>query len=96
MAEYTGHEQIENSLTALLHIKENTEELLISDLEMSFKAMFSDLSELSLTNKDKKVVDLILEKAKELSNEVIECLDLEKKIVLSIGIRLLAEKIYDT
>ncbi len=76
-------------LTSLLHIKDDTFDINIGDLQELFNNIFSN--EITLNNHETKVVELIFEKASDLltSNDVIA--KLENKIVLSIAIRLKAE-----
>jgi hypothetical protein len=96
IAEYIGDEVNENALTDLLHIKMNTKSISILDLENIIKSILHGFSTLSLPNSDKpenKVYNLIYKKANEIeTSPIIEEVELEKKIVLSIAIRLKAEE----
>ena len=77
-------------LTSLLHIKSDSDSITKNDLEDIYKKVFPNMK-LHLDDKGKKVSELIFELADECltSNESI---NLENKILLSIAIRLKAEK----
>ncbi len=93
LAEYIGNKDIEKKLTKLLHIKDTTKNISISDLEDMIKHILHTTTTFSITPLDKKVYDLIYEKADEIKeSSTIEEVELEKKIVLSIAIRLKAEE----
>ena len=76
-------------LTALLHWKDNSAKITIGELDLAFKSIFSDPG--TSADPEKPVLDL-------LSEAVAECMkvgagfNFENKIVLSIAIRLQAEK----
>lgn len=92
LAEYSGQEDEYEKLTSLLHIKTDTETITISKLELIIKAIITNKAGLSLSNGSKKVIELIFEVADEIQGDSTEHLDLESKIVLSIGTRLKAEE----
>lgn len=93
IAEYIGDNHSENELTKLLHMKANTKDITIRDLELIIKAVLKDMQNINLTNLDKKVYELIYEQADYIADSpIIEEVELEKKIVLSIAIRLKAEE----
>lgn len=100
LAEYTGYkkqdehadDQEYEKLTSLLHIKSDTEDLTVQDLEDIFKVILKDRGSLSLLDTSKKIIDLIFELADEITGNSEEVIELESKIVLSIAIRLKAEK----
>lgn len=92
LAEYSGYNTEFEKLTSLLHIKSGTNAYAISDLEDIFKIILVDQSDLRLPNGTKKVIDLIFELAEEISQNTIEEIQLENKVVLSIAIRLRAEQ----
>ncbi|MBO6659572.1 MAG: hypothetical protein JJ909_02680 [Roseivirga sp.] len=78
-------------LTALLHIKDATKEVKISELKEIFDKHIQS-NRLEDLDQDKKVYELILEEANRLANNPIpNGLNLEYKIVLSIAGRLQAE-----
>jgi hypothetical protein len=78
-----------NRLTSLLHWKPDSETITQSDLDGIFNAMFS--CKIKSTNGDKKVVAVIEECADECL-KAGEGINFENKIVLSIAIRITAEK----
>ena len=93
IAEYIGDNDNFNKLTSLLHIKPDTEDYTIEKVEEIYKLIFKDLNSINLENKEMKLLDLIFNIADKLSDDVSEVgLNLENKIVLSIAIRLYAEK----
>jgi len=91
LAEYTGDKASFDKLTSLLHLKSDTDSILVSDLETIHKKILVDLTELSLPNQTASVKDLILNEAESISQEQAEAINLEGKIVLAIAIRLIAE-----
>lgn len=91
LAEYSGYDDEFTKLTSLLHIKSDTNNLTVQDLEEIFKKILKDKSSLQLNDPSKKIINLIFELAYELSQNTDEVIALENKIVLSIAIRLKAE-----
>lgn len=91
LAEYAGYDTEFLQLTSLLHYKEDTASLKVSDLEIVFKSVLKDKADLSLPNQDKIVKDLIFELADDVYSNTSEVLELESKILLSIAIRLISE-----
>lgn len=91
LAEYSGNSDDYKKLTSLLHFKEDTNLFRISDLELIFKNILADKSRLILPNRDNFVVNLVEEICDLLSLDEREVMQLENKVVLSIGIRLKAE-----
>lgn len=77
------------ALTSLLHWKKSTSSILVDHFEEIYNKSFGD--PITLSGKGKKVLDIIFEEAKKCSSENLSTL-LENKIILSIAIRLLAEK----
>ena len=92
LAEYCGYEKEYKRLTTVLHIKPNGEELVVGELLAIYSTVLNgqdfdiDLEESTL------VVEVILETAREIAGEAELAFDLERKIILSIAIRLLAER----
>lgn len=92
LAEYLGNSSIENELTKLLHIKTDTKDIDIATLEILIKTILTDI-QVSFPNPSKKVFDLIIEQAERIIiPPIVEEVELEKKVVLSIAIRLKAEE----
>jgi len=92
LAEYSGFDENLLKLTSLLHIKEDSQNITISNLEKIFKEILIDKSTLTLGNPAKIVIDLIFEIADKILKATTEVIELENKIVLAIAIRLKAEK----
>jgi len=90
--EYTNGESDQNflKLTSLLHIKPDTDSILKSNLQAIYNAVFPNLS-LTVVGGNKKVIDFIFELADGCLTAT-ESINLENKILLSIAIRLKAEK----
>ncbi len=79
-------------LTSLLHIKENTETLHLSDLENIISSSINNTAFNAEINKQQLVIDFIYETANTLcADPVIDEIRLENKVTLSIAIRLKAE-----
>ncbi|BBB48133.1 ATP-binding protein [Pelolinea submarina] len=76
-------------LTSLLHWKNDTNNICIEDLDKIYNRLFSTNG--TSTNKGVFVVTCIYETADGCLSDPI-CLNLENKVILSIAIRLLAEK----
>lgn len=80
-------------LTSLLHIKSDSRTLTVGDLEALFKATLLDQATLTLPNPEKSVMQLIYDEAEELAAKADDDVELESKVILSIGIRLRAEEL---
>ena len=83
-----------NKLTSLLHLKENTKNITLKDLEDIFNQELHLENALSFSNgrKDKKVYDMIIDLARHYFTDEKETMDLDGKIIVSMAIRLLAEE----
>jgi hypothetical protein len=92
LAEFTGDNENFLKLTSLLHIKNNTQNIKIVDLQVIYKDILKDKATLVLDNPEKLVIDLIFETAESISIGTDEIIELENKITLAIGIRLKAEQ----
>lgn len=79
-------------LTSLLHIKADSPTLTIGDLEASFKATLLDQATLTLQNPAGSAMQLIYDEAEALAAKADDDVELESKVILSIGIRLKAEE----
>lgn len=91
LAEYSGEDTSFQKLTSLLHYKENSSGIKMTDLQSLLKRILKDKPSLSLPNPSKRVLDVIFETAEEILNDSSEVIDLENKIVLAISIRLKTE-----
>ena len=80
-------------LTSLLHIKSDTRDLHLSDLEVVVASSINNTAFSNEIDKTKLVIDHIYDTANELcGNPVIDQIRLENKVTLSIAIRLKAEE----
>lgn len=91
LAEFCGQEGEYQRLTSFLHVKPDTKNLTIKDLEDIIKIVLKNQESLVLDNHDDKVIDVIFRLAEEISQKIEEESNLEDKIILSIAIRLKAE-----
>jgi len=91
LAEFIGDNVNFLKLTSLLHIKSDTVNIKISDLEVIYKEILKDKDTLTLANPNKLVTELIFETSNTISVGTDEIIELENKITLAIGIRLKAE-----
>jgi len=92
LAEFSGDDVSYAKLTALLHIKADTELFNIRELELLIKETLRDQSTLVLGNRNARVKDLIFQVATEIAATNNETACLEEKVALSIAIRLKAEE----
>ena len=92
LAEYCGFEDEYKKLTSLLHRKSDSDAIKLSELlEIYSKVLNGQVFETKLSQ-DSLVIPLILETADEIAGDPETALDLGKKVVLSIAIRLIAEE----
>ena len=92
MAEFCGYKDEFLKLTSLLHIKNDTDTLTLEELCAIYKKILADKQNLVLNPPAKLVINVISEEAESVLNQQEEAVELEGKIVLSIAIRLLAER----
>lgn len=92
LAEYCGLDAEFLKLTSLLHVKTDTDAMTLDELCTIYKKILADRQQLALAPQAKPVIDLINEEAEVVFNAQEEAVELEGKIVLSIAIRLLAER----
>ncbi|MGY2732671.1 hypothetical protein [Sphingomonas sp. UYP23] len=91
IAEFSGKEDVERELTRYLHVKAGSADLTVADLEALFKQVITFKAPLALPQGDRKVFDLLFERAKAACALSEEQIELETKIVLAMAIRLKAE-----
>lgn len=91
LVEYIGSDEDHfDSLTRLLHIKDDTKSFKLSELNEIYKDVWNlDLN----IETDSDVFNIILNEAENIHSDTSTNLKLENKIALSIAIRLLAEEI---
>ncbi len=92
LAEYCGFPTHKDTLTKLLHLKTDTDKITVGDVEKIIKDILQDKKDIEFPNKDKIVIERLHEIAKYICEQADEVVDLEKKILLSIAIRLEMEK----
>lgn len=92
LAEYCGCGSAYDELTGLLHLLDNSRLITVADLERLYSVILQDRSTIPYENKERPVIELILDTAEELASREGEHAELESKIVLSIATRLLAEE----
>ena len=91
LAEFSGDDDSCAKLTSLLHIRPDTKQFLVAELQKLIKNILHDQERLVLPNHVKPVKELIYDVASIIVQEPSETSALENKIVLSIAIRLKAE-----
>ena len=92
LAEYCGFEDEENLLTRVLHIKPGHDDLLFGRLLEIFGNVLNGRRFEAHLPEGAKVTEELISVAVAISETHEPALDLEKKVVLAIAIRLLAEK----
>lgn len=92
LSEYLDMENSPNyiKLTSLLHKKEDTDSITVSELEGIYNEVWKVPK--NLKGKDRKIIDILFSEADNIVLDNNEKINLENKIVLSIAIRLLAEE----
>ncbi|TXL03010.1 hypothetical protein BMR08_17570, partial [Methylococcaceae bacterium CS2] len=91
LAEYCGFYEEFNQLTSLLHIKRDTDNITVKSLIDIFGKILKEQYFGNLTQSEDNVKNLIFNEATKITQNG-SFNDLEKKIVLSISIRLKAEE----
>ena len=95
LIEYTKGESCDEylKLTSLLHVKKDTKNLTLKNLEDIFNNELKMETKLGFSNgkEDESVFNLIKSSAKEISQNVRDEVDLSGKIIVSMAIRLLIE-----
>ncbi len=93
LAEFSGDDVSYHKLTSLLHVKPDTDQISVADLETLIKGILRDQEQLSLDGSGIIVKDIIHQVAVEIAGDMSDNYALEGKVVLSIAIRLKAEEI---
>lgn len=78
------------TLTGLLHIKDRTREIKVSELEGIYNNIWETPK--NFDDKERRVLDIVFEEADLILKDNSDEINLENKIVLSIAIRLKAEE----
>jgi hypothetical protein len=92
LAEFSGDETSYAKLTSLLHVKSDTAQFSVADLELLIKSILHDQANLSLPDSASIVKDLIYQVASVIAAISTDTAALEDKVTLSIAIRLRAEE----
>lgn len=93
LAEYTGDDVTFDKLTRLLHVKDGSDQITVSDLKAIFANVLPTAQVDCIPDANTSVLDLIDELCMELASQPEASINLHSKIVFAIGIRLLAEKV---
>lgn len=91
LAQYCFKTNEFNQLTCLLHIKANTNQITLQDLQVIYQSIINKPT-LIIANPQKVAIQLIYEIADAIVQEAHQEAELESKIILSIAIRLNAEE----
>ncbi|WP_318502265.1 hypothetical protein [Photobacterium leiognathi] len=91
LAEYCGHENHYSRLTSLLHLKADTKDIKVNNMQTMYREIFVDQSLLELPNSEALVFDKIIEHSDALVAAPLESPELEYKVILAMAIRLQAE-----
>ena len=91
LADYCGFETELTRLTSLLHRKEDSTTITLAELFNIYRKVLNGQEFTTTLPLETPVIGLLLDTAKEIACAGEMTLDLEKKIVLSIAIRLLVE-----
>jgi len=89
---YTGENSHYLKLTSLLHLKADTRDLKVSDLQTIYRDVFNDKPELTFQDGNVLIIDKIFQQSDALVNAANESPDLEGKVIVAIAIRLKAEE----
>lgn len=92
LAEYCGHKTHYLTLTSLLHLKTNSQNITVQNLQEIYRVVLVDKPDLILPDPTVRVIDKIVQKADELSNIALESPELESKVIVAMAIRLKAEE----
>lgn len=92
LAEYSGDSKNEAALTQFLHIQPGTDDLTIADLQAVIENVANFPEDMKLSRAEEKYLAVLFSQAETAKNLAEEAIELESKIVLSIAIRLKAER----
>lgn len=89
---YTGENSHYLKLTSLLHLKTDSRDIKVSDLQTIYRDVFNDKTDLTFQDSDAFIVDKIFQQGDELVNTANESPELEGKVIIAMAIRLKAEE----
>ncbi|HGS5377321.1 TPA: AAA family ATPase [Vibrio cholerae] len=92
IADYCGQKEHYRKLTSLLHIKPDSKDIKVSDLQNIFRDLFIDQPNLTLPDGDELVIDKITQQSNMLVAAKHDSPELEFKVILAMAIRLKAEE----
>lgn len=92
IAEYCGHKAHFLRLTSLLHLKTDTKDIKVSDIQALYRNVFIDQATLVLPNGQDLVFDKIMQQSDTLLAANQDSPELECKVILAMAIRLRAEQ----
>tara|TARA_Y100000589_G_scaffold243704_2_gene231345 strand:+ start:997 stop:3165 length:2169 start_codon:yes stop_codon:yes gene_type:complete len=92
IADYCGYEEHFLRLTSLLHIKPDTKNIKICDLQQLYRDVFTDQETLVLQDPNEIVYNKLVQHSDALSEAEEESPELESKVILAMAIRLKAEE----
>lgn len=92
LAEYCGYDAHYLTLTSLLHLKANSQNITVQELQDIYRAVLVDKPALILPDTTSRVIDKIFQKADVLSSAAHESPELESKVIVAMAIRLKAEQ----
>ena len=92
IAEYCGYAEHFNTITSLLHLKENTKSITLQNIQEIYREIFKDLPGLAIPNGDAKVLDKIIEHSNQLIDSRNDTPELEFKVIIAMGIRIKTEE----
>lgn len=92
LSEYCGHKCVQGKLSHLLHIKRTSKDATLGEIQEYFREVIKDYKPKVLASSEKSVRDAIYCEADKICSKESTGAELEKKIVLSIAIRLKAEE----
>lgn len=93
LAEYCGYEDEYEKLTSIVHVKVGQPEMTVGELLEIYKKILNGQEFSVADEEESSAKELVLRVGEECAAQKEAALDLEKKVVLSICIRLLAEQI---
>ena len=93
LADYCGFEMESEKLTSLLHIKKDSDTVTLGDIIEIYTGVLNGGRFGAKLDLGTPVLPLMHQTARQIVDEGEIALDLEKKVILSIAIRLLAERI---
>lgn len=92
LAEFCGRQDVYDELTQVLHLKSGTSAMTLADLDNQYRLVIHNYSPPTVPCRSTRVVDLLFEVASGIASATDEHVELEGKLVLSMAIRLKAEK----